>query len=265
MANTQKPLLCANPPIWAQVRDNTLRDTTNLAQYSFRPDPPRSMWDFWLVPELPRWRLFCTQYGKRLLAERFFVPVRWYRDILNIGTYDNLQEGQVWTWRKAHNFTWVWKLFYIGVQHELFWLCSGGKAESLHKRKGQTVAQPATDQLAEDKSVRALLNNYRNQRPLVLLIDDKYVLFPYNLGAKDITYVVLGFYIIAHAWGTTSTSSFFSLVQRYSTAERQPANNETGYVVRYKFAFRWCDDQVGHFVLQFKDYTHTSFRACLGG
>ena len=38
VADTQKPLLCANPPIWAQVRDNTLRDTTNLAQYSFRPE-----------------------------------------------------------------------------------------------------------------------------------------------------------------------------------------------------------------------------------
>ncbi|KAF8813860.1 hypothetical protein BYT27DRAFT_7334882 [Phlegmacium glaucopus] len=102
----------------------------------------------------------------------------------------------------------------------------GGKAESLHTRKGQTRAQPASDQLAQDKSVRALLDNYRNQRPLVLLIDDKYVLFPYDLGARDITYVVLGFYTIAHAW-----------------AEYQPANNESGRVVRYKFAFRWCDDQ----------------------
>jgi hypothetical protein len=66
---------------------------------------------------------------------------------------------------------------------------------------------PATDQLAQDNSVRALLDNYRNQRPLALLIDDKYALFPYDLGVKDITYVVLGFYTIAHAWGTTSTNS----------------------------------------------------------
>jgi len=59
---------------------------------------------------------------------------------------------------------------------------------------------------AQDKSVRALLDNYRNQRPLALLIDDKYALFPYQLGAKDMTYVVLGFYTIAHAWGTTSAT-----------------------------------------------------------
>ena len=59
----------------------------------------------------------------------------------------------------------------------------------------------ADDQLAQDRSVRALLKNYRDRRPLVLLIDDKYVLFPYDLGASDITYAVLGFFNIVHAWG----------------------------------------------------------------
>ena len=39
-------------------------------------------------------------------------------------------------------------------------------------------------------------------RPVALLIDDRYVLFPYDLSSKpDCTYVVLGFYHIAHAWG----------------------------------------------------------------
>lgn len=78
----------------------------------------------------------------------------------------------------------------------------GGKAESLHTRSGQTTAQMADDQLAQDKSVRALLRNYRESRPIVLLIDDKYVLFPYDLAAKDVTYAVLGFYTITFAWGT---------------------------------------------------------------
>lgn len=63
-------------------------------------------------------------------------------------------------------------------------------------------SHPASDQLAQDKSIRALLNNYRNGRPLALLIDDKYALFPYDLGFKDITYAVLGFYTVAHVWGT---------------------------------------------------------------
>ena len=125
--------------------------------------------------------------------------------------------------------------------------------------------QPATDQLAHDKSVRALLDNYRNQRPLVLLIDDKYILFPYDLGARDMTYVVLGFYTIAHAWGTTFNRLWFSLIHRYFIAEYQPASNETGRVVRYKFAFRWCDDQVGYVVLELLEHALTSFRVGLGG
>jgi hypothetical protein len=85
--------------------------------------------------------------------------------------------------------------------HDLMSL-RGGKAQSVRTRQGQHVAQEAADQLAHDKSVRALLENYRSRQPIVLLIDDKYVQFPYDLGIKDITYAVLGFYTIVHAWGT---------------------------------------------------------------
>ncbi|TFK68699.1 hypothetical protein BDN72DRAFT_768985 [Pluteus cervinus] len=99
----------------------------------------------------------------------------------------------------------------------------GGKAECLHTHKGHVAAD---DQLAQDKSVRALLTTYYECRPLVLVIDDKYTLFPYDLGTKDITYAILGFYTIVAAW-----------------AEYQPAHNERGRVVRYKFAFRWCESQ----------------------
>ncbi|KAF5380607.1 hypothetical protein D9615_004639 [Tricholomella constricta] len=102
----------------------------------------------------------------------------------------------------------------------------GGKAESIHTHLGRSTTQSADDQLAQDKSVRALLANYRESRPLVLLIDDKYALFPYDLGAKEVTYAVLGFYTISQAW-----------------AEYQPANNEQGRVVRYKFLFQWCEGQ----------------------
>lgn len=59
----------------------------------------------------------------------------------------------------------------------------------------------AADQHEEDKSVRALLRTYQMKRPLVLIIDDRYALFPYDLATKGYTYVVLGFYHIAHAWG----------------------------------------------------------------
>ena len=69
----------------------------------------------------------------------------------------------------------------------------------MHKAPGTAKA---SDQLENDKSVRALLHNYRTKRPLVLIIDDKYALFPYDLGSRDVTYAVLGWYQIVHAWGT---------------------------------------------------------------
>lgn len=81
----------------------------------------------------------------------------------------------------------------------------GGKAEAVHSRNGQLHTQAAGDQLAEDKSIRALLNNYENKQPLVIVADDKYRLFPYDLDAKGYTYVVLGWYQITHAWGECSS------------------------------------------------------------
>jgi hypothetical protein len=61
----------------------------------------------------------------------------------------------------------------------------------------------ADDQLAIDTSVHALLNNHKLNTPLVLLVDDKYALFPYDLAASNVTYAVLGFYRIAHVWSKT--------------------------------------------------------------
>ncbi|KAG0708360.1 hypothetical protein DFH29DRAFT_892124 [Suillus ampliporus] len=103
----------------------------------------------------------------------------------------------------------------------------GGKAESfLDYRVGPARFQQAQDQEATDKSVRALLRSYTDKRPLVLLADDKYALFPFDLGSSGCTYVVLGSYWISHAW-----------------AEYQPASNGCGRVVRWKFAFQWCEGQ----------------------
>ncbi|KAK0203612.1 hypothetical protein DFS33DRAFT_1332731 [Desarmillaria ectypa] len=102
----------------------------------------------------------------------------------------------------------------------------GGKAESIHRTKGYHEKQAASDQNAEDFSVRALLNNFHNNIPVALLIDDKYVHFPFSLDAQDVAYAVLGFYKITHVW-----------------SDLQPANNNRGRVVRYKFAFQWYESQ----------------------
>ncbi|KAK7676867.1 hypothetical protein QCA50_020203 [Cerrena zonata] len=102
----------------------------------------------------------------------------------------------------------------------------GGKAESIHKNHGHSEAFVDSDQKADDKSVRALLTTFALQRPLALIIDDKYAWFPYNLASRNCTYAVLGFYRIVNAW-----------------AERQYSNSANEYVVRYKFAFQWCEEQ----------------------
>ncbi|KAJ7470891.1 hypothetical protein FB451DRAFT_1472612 [Mycena latifolia] len=96
----------------------------------------------------------------------------------------------------------------------------GGRVEDLHgKLNGQVVSQEKND-----ITVRALLKNYADQIPLVLIVDDKYPEFPLKLGEKGIYLAVLGFYMIVDAW-----------------AELHEINGTP--VVRYKFAFQWCAGQ----------------------
>ncbi|TEB38335.1 hypothetical protein FA13DRAFT_1621066 [Coprinellus micaceus] len=102
----------------------------------------------------------------------------------------------------------------------------GGKAESIHKERGQCVLRGAEDQRSDDKSVRALLKTYRDRRPIALVIDDRYAKFPYDLGSKGVTYAVLGFYMIVQAW-----------------AEVQPDPSSGRNIVKFKFAFQWCEGQ----------------------
>jgi len=79
---------------------------------------------------------------------------------------------------------------------------SGGRAGSLSSKGDRAGARSAEDQLAEDKSVDALIHNYRAGTPIVLLVDDRYPLFPYDLGQQKICYIVLGWFMITHVWGT---------------------------------------------------------------
>ncbi|KAF9227346.1 hypothetical protein BS17DRAFT_775348 [Gyrodon lividus] len=116
-------------------------------------------------------------------------------------------------------------LFYHGGK--LIISHGGGKSEStLESRIRPRRHQAAQDQEASDKSVRALLKTYKECRPLVLLADDKYALFPYDLAASKYTYVVLGMYWISRAW-----------------AECQPTSDGLKRIVRWKFAFQWCEGQ----------------------
>ncbi|KAH6913886.1 hypothetical protein BKA70DRAFT_1557921 [Coprinopsis sp. MPI-PUGE-AT-0042] len=102
----------------------------------------------------------------------------------------------------------------------------GGRAESVHSEKGKYTLKEAEDQQASDKSVRALMKTYKERRPIALIIDDRYPLFPLDLASKNVTYVVLGFYMIVHAW-----------------AEYQVGSGEDKSIVKFKFAFQWCEGQ----------------------
>lgn len=106
----------------------------------------------------------------------------------------------------------------------------GGKAQSLRFTKQGLWTEKASDQQEGDSSVSSLLNNWKEERPLALIIDNNYALFPWLLKGHcsdkvaEIGYAVLGVYIISHAW-----------------AERQLEGDEL--VVRWKFAFRWLEGQ----------------------
>ncbi|KIY53547.1 hypothetical protein FISHEDRAFT_30587, partial [Fistulina hepatica ATCC 64428] len=102
----------------------------------------------------------------------------------------------------------------------------GGHAESIHSHGGRKELLGPTDQTERDKSVTALLNTYAEHLPIALVIDDSYALFPFDLSSRSAAYAVLGWYTIVAVW-----------------AERQPADNESGYLVRFKFAFRWYEDK----------------------
>lgn len=67
----------------------------------------------------------------------------------------------------------------------------------------------SSNQGEDDRSVRSLLNSYAGRVPVVLVADDKYQLFPWDLGKY--TYAVLGFYWIVAAWGTSFPSLSFTL------------------------------------------------------
>lgn len=56
--------------------------------------------------------------------------------------------------------------------------------------------------------------------PLVLLVDDKYALFPYNLSSSNVTYAVLGLYWITRVWRKRFIFVITALSLRIMTCSR---------------------------------------------
>ena len=68
----------------------------------------------------------------------------------------------------------------------------------------------ADHQTSKDPSVNALVKNWQTKEPLVLIADDKYEHFPFDLtrghdDGKGYAYVVLGYYFIRNYWGLVSS------------------------------------------------------------
>ena len=80
-------------------------------------------------------------------------------------------------------------------------LVRGGNS-AFNKETGQTVL--VDDQTIHSTSCNALLNSWKFGQPIVLIAGNGYNLFPYDLGHRR--YVVLGYYLITHAWGTLCMS-----------------------------------------------------------
>ncbi|KAI5123916.1 hypothetical protein M0805_006334 [Coniferiporia weirii] len=118
---------------------------------------------------------------------------------------------------KAHGYL----LGGYSSQRDVF--CHGGRLIISHG--GGKSLDGSSGQSEQDHSVRALLNGIDSRHPIVLIADDNYALFPYDLGKY--MYVVLGLYWIVDAW-----------------AESEMASNQTsGVRVKYKFAFQYCEGQ----------------------
>ncbi|VDB95302.1 unnamed protein product [Peniophora sp. CBMAI 1063] len=104
----------------------------------------------------------------------------------------------------------------------------GGKPEASynHRKRALHKHLETGDQHLEDNSVRALMNNWKNRYPVVLLADDHYALFPYNLAAEGYVYIVLGYYWVTNVW-----------------AECDGVRENGDKIIRYKVSFQWCSNQ----------------------
>lgn len=67
------------------------------------------------------------------------------------------------------------------------------------KKKKVKVLQLTKDQSARAGQVHPLRSACKNQHPVLILVDKRYALFPYDCGEK--MHVVLGWYWIRDLWG----------------------------------------------------------------
>ena len=96
--------------------------------------------------------------------------------------------------------------------------------------------------MEDDKTVRALLRVRETRKPIALLADDMYALFPYHFDPKWM-YVVLGFYQVVDAWGKhfrhLASSSLTWLSEEFDVDE---IDGSVCGRKKFKFAFQYCEE-----------------------
>lgn len=89
------------------------------------------------------------------------------------------------------------------------------------------VTAMKSDHNAMERSVKSLLNAFKERNPIAVLIGDRYNGFPFRLqkGNKDYRFIVLGWYAITHAWGRYLSLSF--AIQRQALTRESLAYPES--------------------------------------
>ncbi|KAF9519255.1 hypothetical protein BS47DRAFT_1288639, partial [Hydnum rufescens UP504] len=110
----------------------------------------------------------------------------------------------------------------------------GGGSMGSEKNEHGVVTAMKSDHNAAERSVKALLNAFKEKNPVAVLIGDRYRGFPFRLQTENQEYrfIVLGWYAITHAWGAVQYSSGLQHPEIIATA-----------ATRYMFRFQWLNTQ----------------------
>ncbi|KAF8495854.1 hypothetical protein JB92DRAFT_2817986 [Gautieria morchelliformis] len=210
-----RPPGSADPHIWSRTQE---------PQLSIEQPPPLVLPDF--PPEPPRATMVYNAVHKPHLPVAPPVWAETRQELCESLNYFRSYQGGVYSQKKrARGYLLdghpaVQDLWHAGgrciISH-------GGGSSAINKQTKQTAL--VDDQTVRSASCNALINSWMAGQPIVLIAGNGYQLFPYNL--EDRSYVVLGYYVITHAWEEPEPSS----------------ESPRGYFVRWKFMFQWIHSQ----------------------
>ena len=96
-----------------------------------------------------------------------------------------------------YHLSWVSILSILRLSYLESINCTRGGHSATDKNTGKSAL--VEDQSLTSPSCAALFNCWEAKEPIVLIAGSGYELFPFKFTPKE--YVVLGYYVINHAWG----------------------------------------------------------------